>query len=125
MNVREERMRAIVVPGPGDAGAMRVAEIPRPMPRPGEVLIRVAAAGVNRADIVQRKGHYPPPAGVTDILGMEVSGHVAAIGTNVARWKIGDAVCALLAGGGDGRDCVVPPGEGVPGSGGGCLEEAA
>ena len=63
-------MRAIVVAGPGDAGAMRIAEVPRPLPRPGEVLIRVAAAGVNRADIVQRKGHYPPPAGITDILGM-------------------------------------------------------
>src|ERR1700749_5351398 len=102
MNVREERMRAIVVAGPGDAGAMRIAEVPRPLPRPGEVLIKVAAAGVNRADIVQRKGHYPPPAGITDILGMEVSGHVAATGTNVARWKIGDAVWALLAGGGGG-----------------------
>ena len=84
MNVREERMRAIVVKGPGDADTMRVAEVPRPAPRPGEVLIKVAAAGVNRADIVQRKGHYPPPAGITDILGMEVSGHVAATGTNVA-----------------------------------------
>ena len=70
MNVREERMRAIVVKDPGEAGTMRVAEVPRPAPRAGEVLIKVAAAGVNRADIVQRKGHYPPPAGVTNILGM-------------------------------------------------------
>ena len=100
MSVREERMRAIVVKDPGDAGTMRVAEIPRPAPRPGEVLIKVVAAGVNRADIVQRKGHYPPPAGITDILGMEVSGQVASVGTNVARWRVGDAVCALLAGGG-------------------------
>ena len=100
MNVREERMRAIVVKDPGDAATMRVAEVPRPAPRPGEVLIKVTAAGVNRADIVQRKGHYPPPAGTTEILGMEVSGYVAATGTNVARWKTGDAVCALLAGGG-------------------------
>ena len=107
-------MRAVVVHGQDDAGTMRVAEVPRPTPRPGEVLIKVTAAGVNRADIVQRKGHYPPPAGVTDILGMEVSGHVAATGTNVARWKIGDAVCALLAGGGYAEYCVVPQGQVLP-----------
>src|ERR1700721_2345162 len=111
MNVREERMRAIVVPGPDEAGVMRIAEVPKPLPRPGEVLIRVVAAGVNRADIVQRKGHYPPPAGITDILGMEVSGYVAATGANVARWKTGDAVWALLAGGGYGEYCGPPRGE--------------
>src|SRR6201996_8702990 len=125
MNVREERMRGIVVAGPGDAGAMRVAEVSRPLPRAGEVLIRVAAAGVNRADIVQRKGHYPPPAGITDILGMEVSGYVAGKDANVARWKIGDAVCALLAGGGYAEYCVVAPGEGAAGSGGGLVGEGA
>jgi NADPH:quinone reductase len=125
MNVGEERMRAIVVQGQGDAGTMRVAEVPRPAPRPGEVLIKVTAAGVNRADIVQRKGHYPPPAGVTDILGMEVSGHVAAIGTNVARWKIGDAVCALLAGGGYAEYCVVPQGQVLPIPEGVSVEDAA
>src|ERR1700751_5217850 len=125
MNVREERMRAIVVAGPGDAGAMRVAEVPRPLPRPGEVLIRVAAAGVTRADIVQRKGHHPPPAGITDILGMEVSGYVAATGTNVARWKTGDAVCALLAGGGYAEYCVVPQGQILPIPDGVRVEDAA
>jgi NADPH:quinone reductase len=125
MSLREERMRAIVVKGPGDADAMQVAEVPRPEPRSGEVLIKVRAAGVNRADTIQRKGHYPPPAGVTDILGMEVSGHVASIGTNVARWKVGDAVCALLAGGGYAEYCVAPQGQILPVPGGVSLEDAA
>src|SRR6201994_2755425 len=125
MNVREERMRAIEVKAPGNADSMRVAEIARPAPKPGEVLIKVAAAGVNRADIVQRKGHYPPPAGITDILGMEVSGYVAATGTNVARWKTGDAVCALLAGGGYAEYCVVPQGQILPIPDGVRVEDAA
>jgi NADPH:quinone reductase len=80
-----ESMRAIVVTEPGDAGVLRLAEVPRPAPGPGEVLIRVAAAGVNRADIVQRKGHYPPPAGVSELLGMEVSGHGAAMPSTALR----------------------------------------
>ncbi len=114
-------MRAIVVKN----SAMHVAEVPRPVPRAGEILIRVTAAGVNRADLVQRKGHYPPPAGITDILGMEVSGHVAAVGANVARWKQGDAVCALLAGGGYAEYCVVPQGQVLPLPQGVSLEDAA
>jgi putative PIG3 family NAD(P)H quinone oxidoreductase len=118
-------MRAIVLKGLGDAGTMRVAEVPRPTPRSGELLIKVTAAGVNRADIVQRKGHYPPPAGITDILGMEVSGYVAATGTNVARWKVGDAVCALLAGGGYAEYCVAPQGQVLPVPDGVSLEHAA
>lgn len=114
-------MRAIVVKN----GAMQVAEVERPAPRAGEVLIKVTAAGINRADIVQRKGHYPPPAGVTDILGMEVSGHVAATGTNVARWKQGDAVCALLAGGGYAEYCIAPQGQVLPIPDGVSVEDAA
>lgn len=116
-------MRAIVVKGPGDT--MHVAEVPRPKPRSGEVLVRIAAAGVNRADIVQRKGHYPPPVGITNILGMEVSGHVAAIGTNVVRWKVGDSVCALLAGGGYAEYCVAPQGQVLPVPDGVSLTDAA
>src|ERR1700742_2318520 len=108
------RMRAIVVERPGSADSLRIAEIPRPAPGPGEILIKVAAAGLNRADIVQRQGHYPPPAGITEILGMEVSGHVSTIGTNVTRWKVGDEVCALLAGGGYAEYCVVPQGQVLP-----------
>lgn len=125
MNVGKDRMLAIVVQGSGEASTMRIAEVPRPVPGPGEVLIKVAAAGVNRADIVQRKGHYPPPAGITETLGMEVSGRVAAIGTSVARWKAGDAVCALLAGGGYAEYCVVPQGQILPIPNGVSLEDAA
>jgi NADPH2:quinone reductase len=118
-------MRAIVVDHPGDADTLRIAQVPRPAPGPGEVLIRVAAAGLNRADIAQRKGHYPPPPGTTDTLGMEVSGHVAAIGTNVARWKPEDAVCALLAGGGYAEYCVAPQGQVLPIPDGVSLDDAA
>jgi len=125
MTLQDDRMRAIVVKQPGDAGMMYVAEVPRPAPGPGEVLIRVAAAGVNRADLIQRTGHYPPPAGVTEILGMEVSGHIAAIGTNVARWRPGDAVCALLAGGGYAEYCVAPQGQVLPVPDSVSLEDAA
>src|SRR5258708_6456791 len=125
MNVGEERMRAIVVKGPGDAATMRVAEVPPPTPSPGKVPNKVAPPGVNRAAIVQPKGHYPPPAGITDILGMEVSGHVAATGTNVARWKVGDAICALLAGGGYAEYCVVPQGQVLPVPEGISIEDAA
>ncbi len=109
-----ESMRAIVVAQPGDADVLRVAQVPRPMPAAGEVLIRITAAGLNRADIAQRQGHYPPPPGVSELLGMEVSGHVTAVGTDVARWKPGDAVCALLGGGGYAEYCVVPQGQVLP-----------
>ena len=124
-NAKQPTMRAIVVAQPGDAEMLRIAQVPRPLPTMGEVLIRVAAAGVNRADIAQRKGHYPPPAGVSDLLGMEVSGHVAAVGTNVARWKAGDAVCALLGGGGYAEYCVAPQGQVLPIPAGISLSDAA
>ena len=74
----------------------------------GDVLIRVAAAGVNRADVMQRRGNYPPPPGASDVLGLEVSGTVAAVGEVVSSWRVGDAVCALLAGGGYAEYCAVP-----------------
>ncbi len=84
------------------AGSIRLhmAEIEQPCPAAGEVLIKVAAAGVNQADLVQALGKYPPPPGASDILGLEVSGHIVALGEGVTRWSVGDAVCALLAGGG-------------------------
>ena len=119
------QMRAIVVDHPGDADTLSIAQVPRPVPGPGEVLIRVVAAGVNRADIAQRKGHYPPPPGTTDILGMEVSGHVADVGTHVARWKPGDEACALLAGGGYAEYCVAPQGQVLPIPSGVSVEDAA
>lgn len=94
-------MRVIEIEGgKGPAEALRLAERPQPEPAPGEIRIRVCAAGVNRPDIVQRLGHYPAPPGASDILGLEVAGEVEALGEGVTRWKLGDRVCALLGGGG-------------------------
>lgn len=93
-----ETMGAIVVEGgKGPAEALRLAQIPRPVAKPGEILIRIRAAGLNRADLLQRQGGYPPPAGAPDTLGLECAGEVV---TPAGRWKIGDRVCALLGGGG-------------------------
>jgi len=94
-------MRAIGIEGgTGPAEALRLVEAPDPVPGPGEILIRVAAAGVNRPDVLQRAGLYPPPPGASPILGLEVAGTVAALGDGVDRWRVGDRVCALLGGGG-------------------------
>lgn len=94
-------MRAVQIKdGKGPAEALFVAEIPTPVAAPHEILIKVAAAGVNRPDIAQREGNYPPPPGASPILGLEVSGTVAAIGNDVGQWRIGDRVAALLPGGG-------------------------
>jgi NADPH:quinone reductase len=103
-----QEMRAILVREPGGPEQLVPTKVPIPSIREGEVLIRIAAAGLNRADMHQRKGHYPPPPGASDILGMEVSGHVAEVGAGVTRWKTGDRVCALLAGGGYAQYCAVP-----------------
>lgn len=94
------QMNFINVASPGGADCLQIASTAVPQPGAGQVLIRVAAAGVNRADILQREGKYPAPAGASDILGLEVSGEIAAVGANVTQWKMGDAVCALLPGGG-------------------------
>jgi putative PIG3 family NAD(P)H quinone oxidoreductase len=107
-------MRFIDITQPGGPEALRVAEAPMPVPGPGEVLIRVAAAGLNRADILQRKGYYPPPPGASPVLGLEASGHIADIGAGVTEWKAGDAVCALLAGGAYAEYCVAPAGQCLP-----------
>ena len=93
-------MRAITIPEPGDADSLVLDEVPDPEVRPGQVLIDVVAAGVNRADVMQRLGHYPPPAGASDYPGLEVSGRVAALGEGVEGWQVGDEVCALIDGGG-------------------------
>jgi len=93
-------MRAVVTTATGDADVLDVADVPEPTPSEHEVLIRVAAAGVNRADVLQRMGFYPPPPGASAILGLEVSGDVIATGSAVTRWKPGDRVMALLEGGG-------------------------
>ncbi len=100
---------------PGEADQLTIGEVETPQPAPNELLIRVAAAGLNRADLLQRRGHYPPPAGASEILGLEVSGHIAATGSQVdSRWRVGDAVCALLAGGGYAEYCVAPAEQCLP-----------
>lgn len=109
-----DTMTVIEVPQPGGADAMKLGTRPVPKPKAGEVLIRVAMAGVNRPDIVQRAGHYPPPPGATDLLGLEVSGTVVALGEGAAGWAVGDRVCALTPGGGYAEYCVTPAAHCLP-----------
>jgi putative PIG3 family NAD(P)H quinone oxidoreductase len=104
-------MRAVIAPNPGGPEALEVVDLPQPEPGPGEVLIRVAAAGLNRSDLLQRQGLYPPPAGVTDVLGLECSGDIVAVGEGVTDLPPGTHVCALLAGGGYAEYVVVPAGQ--------------
>ena len=94
------QMHYIAMEAPGGPEFLVLATGPVPRPATGEVLIRVAAAGINRPDILQRTGNYPPPPGASPILGLEVSGTIAALGAEVTGWHEGDAVCALVAGGG-------------------------
>lgn len=94
------RMTAIAITEPGGPRVLKPEKRDVPTPTPGEILIRVRAAGVNRPDVAQRKGAYPPPPGASDLPGLEVSGEVAAVGEGVSRWRVGDAVCALTPGGG-------------------------
>ena len=98
--LQPDMMAIQVEGGKGPAEALKLAGHARPEPGPGEILIRVRAAGVNRADLMQRRGHYPPPPGASDIIGMEVAGEVATLGAGVMRWAVGDRVAALLPGGG-------------------------
>lgn len=101
-------MRAVEISKPGPPEVLKPVERPDPTPAAGEVRIRVAAAGVNRPDILQRRGAYPPPAGASDLPGLEVAGVVDAVGSGVIEWRTGDRVCALLAGGGYATLCTVP-----------------
>lgn len=101
-------MRVVEIAEFGPPEVLRVAERPAPSPGPLEVLIKVEAAGVNRPDVLQRLGKYPPPPGVTDVPGLEVAGTIAAVGADVFGWREGDEVCALAAGGGYAEYCVVP-----------------
>jgi putative PIG3 family NAD(P)H quinone oxidoreductase len=107
-------MRAVLADGPGGAEVLRVAEAADVEPGPGEVAIAVAATAVNRADLLQRRGFYPPPPGASDVLGLECSGEIAAVGEGVSQWRIGDTVCALLAGGGYASRVVCPAGQVMP-----------
>lgn len=107
-------MRAITTEGFGDVDVLRISEVTTPVPAAGEVLVEVAASGVNRADLLQRQGHYPPPPGVSDVIGLEVSGHVAAVGAGAEGWTPGEPCVALLAGGGYAEYVVVPAGQVAP-----------
>jgi len=107
-------MRAVIVPEPGGPDALVVADLPDPTPGPGEVVIDVAASAVNKADTLQRQGFYPPPPGASDVLGMECSGTVSAVGDGVGAWSVGDEVCALLASGGYADKVAVPAGQVMP-----------
>src|SRR3989440_13068978 len=107
-------MKAIEISKPGGPEVLVAADRPRPTPAAGEVLIKVAAAGVNRPDVMQRTGHYPPPPGITDIPGLEVAGTVEEVGVDVRDWRSGDRVCALVAGGGYAEYCVAPAPQCLP-----------
>jgi len=101
-------MIAIEISTPGGPEVLKPVERPTPQPAPGEILIRVEAAGLNRGDLMQRQGYYPPPPGASDIPGLEVAGRVAALGEGVDGWQIGAPVCAILAGGGYAEYAVAP-----------------
>ncbi|MGO1317904.1 MAG: NAD(P)H-quinone oxidoreductase [Cellulomonadaceae bacterium] len=108
-------MRTITVrPGDGELPGLDLTEAPDPVPGPGQVLIDVAAAGVNPADVLQRRGLYPPPPGAPDTLGLEVSGSVAGVGPDAGSWRVGDAVAALLDGGGYATRVVAPAAQVLP-----------
>jgi putative PIG3 family NAD(P)H quinone oxidoreductase len=107
-------MRAITIGSPGGPEVLTLSEVPDPVPAAGEVLIDIVAAGVNRADLLQRQGMYPPPPGAPAYPGLECSGRIAAVGESVTDWHAGDEVCALLSGGGYAERVAVPAGQVLP-----------
>lgn len=107
-------MQVVAISSFGEPGVLQLAEQATPRPGASEVLIRVAAAGLNHGDLVQRRGHYPPPPGAPEWPGLEVSGVVVALGEGVRQWAVGDEVCAILAGGGYAEYCVAPEGQCLP-----------
>jgi putative PIG3 family NAD(P)H quinone oxidoreductase len=107
-------MYAITVREPGGPEVLEWTEVSDPVPDAGEVLVEVAASAVNRADLLQRQGRYPPPPGASDILGLECSGTITELGEGVEGWQVGDEVCALLSGGGYAEKAVVPAGQLLP-----------
>jgi NADPH2:quinone reductase len=109
-----DRMTAIAISKPGEPEVLVPEERPVPQPVEGELLVKVAAAGVNRPDVMQRKGLYPPPKGTTDIPGLELAGEVVSVGPGVKRFKVGDKVSALVAGGGYAQYCAVPEPQALP-----------
>ena len=107
-------MRAVTVSEPGGPEVLALSELPDPEPQPGEVVIDVAATAVNRADLLQRQGLYPPPPGASEIIGLECSGTISAVGPETGDLEVGDEVCALLAGGGYATRVCVPAGQVMP-----------
>ncbi|MGN6161822.1 MAG: NAD(P)H-quinone oxidoreductase [Marmoricola sp.] len=107
-------MRAVAVETPGGPENLRIEKVRDPQPEPGEVVIEVVATAVNRADLLQRMGFYPPPPGASEIIGLECSGRIAKVGEGVTEWAEGDEVCALLAGGGYAEKVAVPAGQVMP-----------
>ena len=118
-------MICIGLPTPGGPEALIPEMRPMPQPAEGEVLVKVAAAGVNRPDVLQRKGGYPPPPGASDIPGLEIAGTIVALGLGVKRYKIGDAICALVPGGGYAEYCTVHESNALPVPNGFSMIEAA
>jgi putative PIG3 family NAD(P)H quinone oxidoreductase len=118
-------MRCVEISQPGPPEVLRLVERPDPEPGPGEVLIDVAAAGVNRPDVMQRRGLYPPPPGASDIPGLEVAGVVVGVGAGVTTWREGDQVCALVSGGGYATRCLAPAPQCLPIPSGADTVEAA
>ena len=118
-------MTAIEITEPGGPEVLQPGTRPVPSPDAGEVLIKVLGAGINRPDVFQRKGAYPPPPGASDIPGLEVSGTIAAVGAGVTTWQVGDAVCALVAGGGYAEYCVAPVEQVLPIPSGMAVADAA
>lgn len=120
-----DTMRVVVAPEPGGPEALRIETRPIPTPGPGELLVRVHATSVNRPDVLQRQGRYPPPPGASDVLGLDVAGEVAAVGDGVEDWRPGDRVCAVVAGGGYAEYAIVPAPIALPVPEGLSLQEAA
>lgn len=118
-------MKAVLVGTAADPHALRIAEVPDPVPAAGEVVLAVEATAVNRADLLQRRGRYTPPPGAPDILGLEAAGTVAHVGAGVSGWRVGDRAMALLAGGGYAEQVTVPAGQLMPVPPGLSLTEAA
>ncbi|MCG3171128.1 MAG: 2-haloacrylate reductase [Pseudomonadales bacterium] len=125
MNPSQTTMRAVVIHAPGGPEVLQERHLPIPAPGPGEVLIRVAFAGINRPDVLQRQGLYPAPPGASDLPGLEVAGEIVATGAGGGRWRVGDRVCALLNGGGYAQYALAPQGQCLPVPRGLTLAEAA
>ena len=125
MHTVPSTMRVIEIGTFGPPEGLTVGERSVPVPSSGEVLVKVAGAGVNRADVMQRRGHYPPPKGASDLLGLEVSGTIVAVGDGGSGWQVGDPVCGLVTGGGYAEYCVVPTPQCLPVPGAVDLVDAA